>query len=206
VLSNLVYINDFAYLSGGYSSIWFCTLYITAAYIRKHVPANPRHRFPALTGYFLCASMIAIERFAATAITPMIFGSVKLDSLFCSNNSIMTAGASIFLLLFFRSVEIKNPLAEKAIRFFAPLSFGVYLIHDHTIIRQLLWNWLNPAAMNDSCYIVPYFIACITGVFVVCCLIEWIRCTLFRLCGIDRLVNSLCNKLQSRVERWLGES
>lgn len=206
VLSNIFYISDFAYLVGGYSPIWFCTLYITAAYIRKHVPVNGNHRIPALMMYFLCASVIAIERFAAIAITPMIFGSVKLYSLFYSNNSIMTAAASIALLLFFRSIEIKNTLAEKAIRFFAPLAFGVYLIHDHIITRQIIWNWLKPAVLHNSFFIVPYFILCVTGIFLICSLIEWLRQQLFRLFRIDQLVTSLSDKVQDRVDRWLNAS
>lgn len=206
VLANLAYINDFAYLEGGYSPIWFCTLYVTAAYVRKHVPVNPNHRLPALSCYLLCASMIAIERFAATAITPMIFGSVKLDSLFCSNNSIMTAAASISLLLFFRSIEIKNVLAEKVIRYFAPLAFGVYLIHDHIITRQIIWNWLKPTVLHNSFFIVPYFILCVTGIFLVCSLIEWLRQQLFRLFRIDQFVTSLSDKVQDRVDRWLNAS
>ena len=206
VLANIFYTSDFAYLKSGYSPVWFCTLYVTAAYVRKHVPAKHKYRLPALVCYLLFASMIAIDRFAVTAITPMIFGSVKFYSLFYSYNSIMTAAASISLLLFFRSIEIKNVLAEKAIRYFAPLAFGVYLIHDHIITRQIIWNWLKPTVLHNSPFVVPYFILCVTGIFLVCSLIEWLRQKLFRLCRIDRLVNSLCDKLQSRVERWLGES
>lgn len=206
VLANIVYINDFAYLEGGYSPIWFCTLYITAAYIRKYVAVNPKHRFPALAGYLLCASMIAIERFAATAITPLIFGSVKLDSLFCSNNSIMTAAASISLLMFFRTVEIRKTAAVKVIGFFAPLAFGVYLIHEHSSIRLPLWQWLNPAAMHDSVWMAPYFVVCVVGIFVGCCLVEWLRQQLFRICKIDQLTGKLCDKIQGHVEKWLNAS
>lgn len=204
VLANIFYVNDFAYLHGGYSPIWFCTLYMVAAYIRKHVPVKHKHRVPALAVYLLCASAIAVERFAATAITPMLLGSLKLYSLFFSYNSIMAAVASIALLLFFRTVEVKKPAAVKIIGFFAPLAFGVYLIHDHNSIRPLLWQWLNPAAFADSPWMVAYVTGCMLAIFSACCLIEWLRQQLFRLCKINQLVGSLCGKIQDRVERWLN--
>ena len=106
----------------------------------------------------------------------------------------------------FRGLDVKNHLIEKGVRLIAPLTLAVYLIHEHDHFRSLLWQWLNPGGYAESPWMVAYVLGCGIGIFCICCLIEWIRSKLFRLCRIDRLVNSLCDKLQSRVERWLGES
>jgi hypothetical protein len=42
---------------------------------------------------------------------------------------------AVFLLLFFKDIKY-NKLAIRFIRFFAPLSFGVYLLHEEPLIRD----------------------------------------------------------------------
>ena len=205
VAHNLVYISDFGYVRGGSSFLWFCVLYLVAAYIRLHVPVERKHCLRWFAMYVICGTLIAVGRFLAYAITPMLFGSVVLDSLFYANNSILNTAAAISLFMAVRSMEIKSVAAGRIIGFFAPLAFGVYLIHDHHAVRPLLWNWLNPAGYAQSPWMVGYALVCIVGIFVVCCLIEWVRQKLFRILGIDGLVQKCCEKVQNRISDWLNE-
>ena len=206
LLHNMVYTSDFGNILGGSSFLWFCVLYTVAAYIRLHVPVDVRHRRIFFPGYFLCAGLIALERFLAYWITPMIFGRVVMDSLFFSYNSILTAAAAIFLFLGMRTVDIKGSFINRAIETLASLTFGVYLIHDHPAIRPLLWQLLNPAATAQSPWMVPYALVCVCGVFLCCCGAEWLRQQVFRLLGIDALVNRCCDRIQNIGIRWLTES
>jgi len=205
VMHNLVYISDFGNVLGGSSFLWFCVLYIVAAYIRLHVPVDIRHRWKAFAGYFLCAGLIALERFLAYWITPVIFGHVVMDSLFFSYNSILTAAASIFLFLGMRTLDIRTPRLNRAIEILAPLTFGVYLIHDHPSVRPLLWQLTNPAATAVSIWMVPYALMCVTGIFLCCCGMEWLRQQVFRLLGIDTLVKRCCDRIQELGSQWLTE-
>jgi len=205
VMHNLVYISDFGNVLGGSSFLWFCVLYTVAAYIRLHVPEQSINRNTALGVYFVCAMLIAAERFAAYMITPLIFGRVVLDSFFFSYNSIMTSTASIALFLAMRNVTVNGNLANRWIEFFAPLTFGVYLIHDHHAVRPLLWGFLNPAAAADSVWMLPYGVICITGIFLLCCLIEWVRKWIFRRIGIIGLIEACCDRIQKRAELWLAQ-
>lgn len=203
LLSNLVYINDFAGIQGGYQVVWFCTLYLVAAYIRLYVPVNPKRRARYGAAYVLLCLCICGERFAATWLTPYIFGSVKLSSFFFSYNSICTAGASIALFLLMRTVEIKSHFLTKVIGFLAPLCFGVYLLHDHPNIRPLLWDWLNPAATAGAPYMLLYAVACVSAIFLVGCAVEWFRKQIFRLLQIDKLVDFLSDKTEALCRKWL---
>lgn len=203
VLHNLVYISDFGHIVGGYSFLWFCVLYVTAAYLRLHVPVVSARRKYVLA-YFVFVAAIAVEHIAACYITPLIFGKVMFERLFSSYNSIMTTAASISLLLAMRTVRIKSGRLTGVISFFAPLAFGVYLIHDHPAVRPLLWHWLAPNSTSGSVCMLPYMLICVLSIFVVCCLIEWIRQLSFRVCRINGKVDQLCDRVQAKISDWLA--
>ena len=199
VLHNMMYISDFGGINGGYSFLWFCILYIVAAYFRLYVPKRIKHQKWMLPGYFCSVLLICGERFLAYWITPYIFGTVKLTSLFYSYNSIMNVLAALCLFLFFRGVTVQNTFTEKLIAFFAPLTFAVYLISDHTILREVLWSWLHPSAYYASPWMAFYVLACVVGIFFVCCAVEWCRKVLCAKIGITDGISKLCDKIQNKL-------
>lgn len=203
VAHNLIYISDFGNVLGGSSFLWFCILYIVAAYIRLYVPVVCQHKGKWLAAYGICALMIAVERFVAYAVTPLLFGRVFLESFFYANNSIMNTVAAISLFMAFRSMEIKNDWLQRIIRFAAPLSFGVYLIHDHPAVRELLWRYLNTTAFADSPWMLPYALLCVLVIFLTCILVERLRKWLFQVMRIDMVIKCLAGNVQNRAEAWL---
>lgn len=156
--------------------------------------------FPA---YAVLAQTICVERFVAHYVTPFIFGRVVLTSLFYSYNSIVSLPCALALFQAFRGLEMGSEKSSACIRLIAPLTFAVYLIHEQDRFRPILWQWLNPAAFAESPWMVPYCLLCVVGIFAVCCLIEWVRQRLFRVCRIDRLVARSCDRIQGRVQAWL---
>lgn len=130
-LHNLIYICDFGGISGGYSFLWFCVLYVLASYIRFYGAGSVRGSKKWCFLYFSAILVVAGERLFAYYITPHILGRVALTSLFYSYNAIPMVVASFCLFQCFRSIEIENRLLCKWIGRLAPLAFGVYLIHDN---------------------------------------------------------------------------
>lgn len=149
VAHNLAYIYDFGDVDGGYTFLWFCILYIVAAYIRLYVPVETKHRSRGLLVYGCCALGVGIARFVAHYVTTALFGTPMLTSFFYSYNSILVVPASIGLFMAMRTVKV-GVKAAKAVSFFAPLAFGVYLIHDHPAVRPALWSILKPYAFAES--------------------------------------------------------
>lgn len=205
VLHNMMYISDFGGVNGGYSFLWFCILYIVAAYFRLHVPKYIRHQKWMLSGYFFSALLICGERFLAYWVTPHILGAVKLTSLFYSYNSIMNVLAAFCLFQFFRGVTVRHAFTKKLIAFFAPLTFAVYLISDHTILRPVLWSWLHPSSYYASPWMVFYVLACVAGIFLICCAIEWCRKALCVKTGITDGIAKLCDKVQNKVNAAMAK-
>lgn len=199
VAHNIVYINDFGGVRGGSSFLWFCIIYMIAAYFRLYRPQGKRSAKGLFFAYLLCALVTAAERVAAQYITPMIFGRVVLNSLFFSYNSIFTLAASCFLFLCFRELSISNQRVCRIISAVAPLAFGVYLIHDNRFVRPILWESLNPAAYAESPWLLLYMALCVIGIFAICCVIEKLRQIIFTQCRINALVKNWSDKVQSAV-------
>ena len=204
VVPNIMYVIDFSGTNNGYSLTWFCILYLIAAYFRLYVPKRIKHQKWMFSAYVVLALTICAERFVAYYVTPFIFGRVALTSLFYSYNSIVAVPCALALFQTFRGLEMKSGKSAACIRLIAPLTFAVYLIHEQDHFRPILWQWLNPAAFAQSPWMVPYCLLCVAGIFAVCCLIEWVRQQLFRVCGIDKLVGQVCDRVQNRVQTWLS--
>lgn len=199
-LHNLVYISDFGGIEGGYSFLWFCILYIVAAYFRLYVPERIKRQRAMLPGYILASLAICGERFVAYYVTPYIFGSVKLTSLFYSYNSICVVAATLCLFQFFRGLSVEGKVTNRLIPSVAPLVFAVYLIHEQPALRPHLWEWLNPGQFAESPLAIPYVIACAITIFSVCCVIEWIRKTASTKFGVESCIVNICDRVQARIE------
>lgn len=172
-------------------------MYIVAAYIRLYVPVEAKHRKWGLLAYGGCALGVGVARFVAHYVTTAVLGYPMLTSFFYSYNSILVVPGAIGLFMAMRTVKVEGK-AGKLIGFLAPLAFGVYLIHDHPAVRPVLWSFLKPYAFASSLWMVPYGLLCTAGIFLVCCLVEWVRKQLFRLLGIQRTIDRLCDRIQEK--------
>lgn len=202
VLQNIIYIDDFSGIKGGYSFLWFCALYIIAAYFRLYVPSVVSKQKLMFAGYVLCILIVAGEKIIAHLITPHIFGRVVLDSLFYSYNSIFMVGASLFFFQFFRGITISGNKLQKFIGAVSPLTFAVYLIHDNSQFRTVLWNLIDFPSHADSPFLVLYMFGVVFCIFTICCLIESVRKFIFEKLRISSLINKWCDNIQMRITRF----
>lgn len=199
VLANLVYTSDFSNINGGYCFLWFCIMYIIAAYIRLYVPTRVKHQKWMFPSYILCALIICGEKFLAYLITPRIFGSVMLEGLFYSYNSILAVPMAVSLFQGFRGLQIRSPLCNKLIAFFAPLTLAAYLIHGHMSFADILLDAVGAKAYSDSILVFPYLVGATILIVFVSCQIEWLRKQILHLCRIDRCIDRTCDRLQTKV-------
>jgi surface polysaccharide O-acyltransferase-like enzyme len=200
LLPNVIYISDFSAVQGGYSYVWFCVLYLFASYIRLYVPQRVKHQNRMFPIYVITALVICGERFLAHYITPYIFGGVRLTSLFYSYNSIVSLFCALALFQTFRGMDIRGKALNKTIRFVAPLTFAVYLIHEHDLLRPVIWELFNPGKTAEQPYMALYVIGCVILIFVCCCAVEWLRQLVFKVTRIDRFVKTICDSVQSKIQ------
>ena len=96
-------------------------------------------------------------------------------SIFYEYNSVLVFSAAILLFIAFLNLHIKPGRLQRMILAAAPLSFGVYLLHDNPNVRGFVWETLNPSRLAGAWYLVPGVLLLAAAVFAVCALTEWLR-------------------------------
>ena len=108
------------------------------------------------------------------------------------------AAAAVCLLCLFENLQLP-PWLQRVSLSLSPLTFGVYLLHDHPLVREHLMK-MRFAALNQLTP--PMLILTLLGsalaVYAVCLCIEAIRAKLFSLLRI-RLV---CERLEDGLKRF----
>ena len=155
------------------SLIWFITLYSVAGYVRLF-GLNPRFTAKKYFGFFVLFSTLRYLSCVALIVLGTRIPLAANHSLFFyDKQSVLTFLSAISLFMVFEKWNIG---CVKWINVVATATFGVYLIHDNAIIRNLLWHEVfNNVQYQDSIFLIPYSIIATTIVYVVCTLIDLIR-------------------------------
>lgn len=170
---------------------FFVYLYCMGGYIKEyfeHKTVDKRNLFFLVFGGFLLIILsIALLDFLAG------FNEVFNHPLyFIKSSSPFIIMMSIGVFIWFKQMELGE------VRFINTVSssmFGVYLIHENSLVRGVLWNdiFRNGEYLTSDIYLHSVF--AISSVFVVCVIIE-----LFKNKALD-LIN--VKTIQLRISRWL---
>ncbi len=179
----------------GYTLFWLCVLYVWGALIKKHEnEISVKPRWFAL-GYLLAVFLTAVSR-PMIAIAVSWTGISVSDNLFVQYDSILVVAMAMMLMLFFLKVRLPRWLG-KATGFIAPLSFGVYVIHEQNLIRQYcIQGRFSFLAEQNVVVMILGVLGFAALIFAVCTLIEWGRVLLFKLLRI--------NKLTDKIGGWMN--
>lgn len=121
--------------------------------------------------------------------------------IFYDESSILNVAAGYSLFLFFKDFQLKP---NKIINRIASCTFGVLLIHDHNILREVFWSKIFPV---NVCFYFPFyqFVLCLIGfvlaIFIVCALFDYFRQEalekpIFQISGIDRVC--------AKIDTWIN--
>ena len=178
-------VNDLLVTSKGYSPLWLAILYFIGACISKYRDSFRIKPYLCLILYFLAITVTWVEKMAAAK-------SVLFD--YTSPTILLS---SLALLLCFS--QIKCTSMKKIIGFFAPLSFGVYLIH----VNPLVWvnfmkgRFAEIASLPIWAMIGAIFLTAIC-LYLVCSLIDALRHYLFKLLRIKERLYEIEKRIAGR--------
>lgn len=206
VFRNFTYWSDFANLHGGYSWASLAVLYMMGAYLHRY---PPRIRHPLLW-YAGLSLVTAASRIVLTNLYYRFGFDSSYIKMFMQYNSVPVVAASVCLFVFFVNLKIENRAVLWFIRFFSPAAFGVYIIHEQKEVKELLWDFLMPSRYTSSAFLLPYLVAVVVSVFLVCALLDKLRHRLSVLLRIPRLFEIISGKLSGALEsafsRVFGEN
>lgn len=163
-----IYPNTLVGVSDGYGLVYFLFLYILAAYIRMYdFLIKDLHRNIYLLMFFFVALINSL----------LIYRFGLMDQLY-SYNSPLVLIMAYSLFQYFKKLKIQSP----NINFASKYVFGIYLIHEQSTVRPLLWRKLgiieDIIATNDQLIIFKMIGYCLI-IFASCWGISFIIGTIY---------------------------
>jgi surface polysaccharide O-acyltransferase-like enzyme len=163
--------------TNGYSIFSFITIYVLARYMNRYYPSIKK------AGLYLSLSIIVV--FIITLSLLYLGKPKKIWMIFSYNNPFIIL-SSVMIFYTFLNFKIK----KRWINFVSPLVFGVYLIHDHILIREELKDIIKYLeTIFSGVQLVFILTGLILLIFISCCLIELVRKLAF-----EKIIDNLDNK------------
>ena len=155
----------------------FCLYYAIGVYIRK---ATVEEKIKHPIAKAICSIlMIYIVQIALSFFKTPYTVVYNNRNWLSGNNSVMVLSATIYIFIAF--LQMKK-FHSRVINFFSAAAFGVYLIHDNSLVRD--WLWLKCISLHyietlpNLFLIVQLFVIAII-IYISCALIEKIRMSVF---------------------------
>lgn len=174
--------------------IRFIFLYITAAYIKKYVPAlNKKTTFGM-------ATLGGVLLFGISLLYTKL-GFDKYITVYNTMTTVPMLLLTISSFLFFRDLKIDNN--NKIIPFFASSAFAVYLIHINRYFRVYLFNnilHIQDFYDSNTLLLAGYILIASIIIYISCSIIDFIRRKLleeplFKLKFLDNLFDKIDNNI-----------
>lgn len=183
----------------GYSAIWLMILYLIGGYIGKYHSQSDKNPLLFFLGYVLMVVLIWLPKVVIELLTLQVLGEVRAGNYLISYKSPTILMAAVFLLLCFSNLKLSDRMKKK-VSFVAPMSFSVYLIHNHPLVATVVMNRMfAPYAELPVVEMVVKVLLTALFIYVVCSLIDWFRLYVFRKIGIRKRIDRIEGKLKSKI-------
>ena len=151
----------------------FLLYYCLGAYLRRY-PDNRFQkkglRWAAAVGAFAVLYGLTVVLGYCERFTPEAFGTSQR---FYDRNGLPVLIAALGL---FTLAAYGKPFANSFVNAVGGCTFGVYLIHDNPVVRELLWkHWLHWGDYFTSGSFIPRLMGSVILVYAACTAIEWLR-------------------------------
>lgn len=169
------------------SITWFVNLYIVAAYLKRY-DLNIKQSITIII-YIITITINSLLAF----IINHQFGFSTAMYIYKYNSPLVFLSSLLIFIIFMKQKQniVKN---NRLVTFFSSSTLAVYLIHENSFMRLLLWNKIIPTTKYvTSWFYIIYILALSSAIFIVCII-------------IDKLVKPLTNKLSldSKIMKYLN--
>lgn len=190
---------DFGCTESGYSFLWLGILYLAGAYIKKYNFSVLHTNRANLIGYFICVIVTWLSKVFIEVVTKILFGQPKGGTYLLEYTSPTIVLCSVFLLLFFANIKCGKRLT-KVIKFFAPVSFGVYLFHEEPLIRDnfIINNFIGYLSLNPFIMVLAVLGTAIF-IWLIGSLVDRIRLSIFNFLKVKELCSFLEQKISCLI-------
>ena len=162
------------------NSVWsFVYLFFIAGFIRLHLKRIPMGK--------LVVTVLGLA--LLTMVSEMVLGIHNgVGHLLWFNYNGILLFLSVAVFVFIRQQQIPETGIWSLMVKVAPYTFGVYLIHDHLLMRDWIWKTLSMTSYaNQWIYVLAVMVVCVL-IFAICILIDTVRKRLFAILKMDDLM------------------
>lgn len=175
----------------GYDLPWFICVYLVAAYIRRFGISFLERGRRALMVYLSSCLLIFGISLAAWAVYGRTQSMGYYFTVPYHYNFIFCLTGAIGLFYLAKRWTIKAEPLANFLCFAGPLSFGVYLFHEHIdirdrwlqVTRQITGAFLGFDGTENILLFFLHMIIAVAAIFIIGIGIDWMRSRLFVLCG-----------------------
>lgn len=187
-----IFFGEFTYLEDGYNAFWLAILYLVGAYIRKYNISAKITRKRALLGFITMAGITWLIKLFADLFThrfaDLEWGS-RISNAVIDYTSPFIFFEAVFLFVLFANWQVQNRTCKKMICFFAPISFGVYLINTNNYVFDILLPGAFSSYLQFSLIaFIPVILLTVFLQYIVLALIEKGRLLLFQRCRLNEII------------------
>lgn len=154
---------------------WFVFLYVFAAYIRKYTN-DDTPRFSSGRWFAFSAFLWMLIFGTAFIFSYLAQGNMDYKEYvdyFYDMNKLPLFMLAVSLFMAFKNLNIKH---SRFINTVSATTFGIYLIHDNSFMRDFLWLHLFRCKdFKHSDLLIPYSIFCVVVIFIAAALIDYLR-------------------------------
>ena len=163
----------------GYDFGWFLCLFVAAGYIRLYGIPWLEKRPHAAGLYVLSCVLIWLLAMASNTLGSEIETFIHYANMLYTYNHLLCVTGAVSLFYMFKNLRIKEGRFAKAVRTLAPYTFGVYLLHEHVLVRYEWMKWLGVENVKESYLFVPHLLVCVLVVYAVGTAADFVRAWVF---------------------------
>ena len=194
---------DFFHFVNGFTYMWLIILYFFGSYFGKY-----KINFHSHTKF----AKILINSLLLFFITFLRSFLILYKKFYHQNSKAMiveyTSPSSVIISLIFINIlsnlEINNKISQTIISFLSPLTYGVYLLHNHYLVRNFViknkYLWL---LKSHSIVMIILELFQSLKIFILCSFIDYIRLLIFKILKIKRICIIIPMVLEKIFDKFL---
>ncbi len=167
----------------GYSFGWFLCLFVTAGYIRKYGISWLEKKSYAVLTYVLACLLIWGLSLVSHCLADKIDAFSYYEDMPYTYNHLLCLTGAVALFYVFKNSRVKEGRTADVIRMLAPYTFGVYLLHEHVLVRYEWMQWLGVRQTAGTWRFVPHMVGCVLLVYAAGTVVDMVRARLFGMVG-----------------------
>ena len=172
----------------GYDFGWFLCLFVVAGYLRRFGFPWLEKRKHALLLYVLSAAGIWALSIVADGLSGKITAYTYYEDMPYTYNHILCLTGAVSLFYLFKNMEIRREKAGEVICKLSVYTFGIYLLHEHILLRYEWMQWLQVDRVAGTWAFIPHLLLAILLVYATGTIVDVVRVWLFT------MIKELCGK------------